>query len=398
MGRGGGGGTMAPDPARARILVVDDEAVNRLLVHSWLEKEHEVFEARTGEEALAVFECVAPDLVLLDVVMPGASGLEICAELKRRQADGPLLPVLLLTAFGDREHVRAGLRAGADDFLTKPCDPDELRLRVRAFLRTRRQDLLIRRQLAELRRVSALKDDLVALVAHDLRSPLGTVLSLVRVAREDPHDPEVPRDLDAALVAAERVREISEDLLQVRLLEHGEYAPARALVSAEELVGHAVEPLRPQAESRGIAVDVAVEGSPRFELDGRLVGRAVQNLLSNALKYGPANGRVEVRVRRADADLVIEVADRGPGVPAELRAGGFRDLTEEERLADPRRGYGLGLRLVQLVARAHGGEVTALDRPGGGALLRLRLAPPAAPPLPHAEAGLSAARAAAAAR
>jgi signal transduction histidine kinase len=391
---------MAHEPARARILVVDDEAVLQLLVRGWLGQEHDLFEAHDGAEALAALDRVEPDLVLLDVVMPGASGLEVCAEIKRRRADGPLLPVLLLTALGDRDHVRAGLRAGADDFIAKPCDADELRLRVRAFLRTRRQDLLIRRQLAELRRISALKDDLVALVAHDLRSPLGTVLSLVRTAREDLQHPDVPQDLDDALVAAERVREITEDLLQVRLLEHGEYAPARAPVCAGDLVRHAVEPLRPQAEARGIAVQVEVEGDPRFELDGRLVGRAVQNLLANALKYGPANGRVEVRVGHAGADLVLEVADRGPGLPAELRAGGFRELTDEERQRDPRRGYGLGLQLVQLVARAHGGEVTALERPGGGALLRLRLAPPApscgAPPPSHGGVGLPAARAAAA--
>lgn len=389
---------MERNPARARILVVDDEAVLHLLVRGWLEKEHDVFQAHDGAQALDALDRVDPDLVLLDVVMPGASGLEVCGEIKRRRADGPLLPVLLLTALGDRDHVRAGLRAGADDFIAKPCDPDELRLRVRAFLRTRRQDVLIRRQLAELRRISALKDDLVALVAHDLRSPLGTVLSMLRVVRDDPHDPEVPRDLDAALVAADRVREITEDLLQVRLLEHGDYAPARAPASAVDLVRHAVDPLRPQAEARGIVVQVEVEGNPNFELDGRLVGRAVQNLVANALKYGPANGRVEVRVLRAGPDLVLEVADRGPGLPAELRAGGYRELTEEERLRDPRRGYGLGLQLVQLVARAHGGEVTSQERPGGGALLRLRIAPPAPceeRPPPGGGAGRPAARTAA---
>lgn len=363
---------------RARILVVDDEELNRELVRSWLEREHDVVEAADGTAALEAASRERPDLVLLDVMMPRVDGFDVCRELKRRQGDGPFLPVILLTALGDREHVQAGLRAGADDFVTKPCDPVELRLRVRAFLRTRRQDLTIRRQLTELRRVSALKDDLVALVAHDLRSPLGTVLSLVRLARDDPHDPEAIRDLDVALLAAERVREIAEDLLQIRLLEHGDYTPARARVSVEDLVESAIAPLRPQADAREVSFHVGVEGDPRFELDARLVARAIQNLVANALKYGPRGEPIDVAVRRDGPSLLLEVADRGPGVPDAVRSGGFRELTEEERRADPRRGHGLGLRLVQLVGRVHGGDVEVLGRPGGGALLRLRLEPAAA--------------------
>lgn len=379
---------MNADPARARILVVDDEAVNRLLVRTWLEREHQVLIATDGPSALEAFALFAPDLVLLDVMMPGLNGFDVCREIKRHQADGPLLPVLILTALDDREAVRTGLQAGADDFLTKPCDPDELRLRVRAFLRTRRQDMLICAQLAELRRMSALKDDLVALVAHDLRSPLGTVLSLLRIARDNPTDPELPEDLDTALRAAERVRDIAEDLLQVRLLEHGEVTPKRAPVAADELVRRAVEPLRPQAEDKRVALALSVDGDPRFELDERLTLRAVQNLVCNALKYGPAGGQVDVALRREGPSLVVEVADRGPGIPETLRTNGFHELSEPERREDPRRGYGLGLRLVQLVARAHGGEASAHDRPGGGALLRLRLEPPAvAAPTPEPARG-----------
>jgi signal transduction histidine kinase len=365
-------------PTRARVLVVDDEAVNRLLVRTWLEREHEVLVATDGAEALEAIARFAPDLVLLDILMPGLNGYEVCREIKRRQGDGPLLPVLLLTALEEREHVRAGLEAGADDFLTKPCDPVELRLRVRAFLRTRRQDMQICAQLSELQRISALKDDLVALVAHDLRSPLGTVLSLLRIARENPNDPELPTDLDVALRAAEQVRDIAEDLLQVRLLEHCDVTPVRAPLSAEEVIRSAIEPLRPQAAERHVSLELSVEGAPRFDLDARLTVRAVQNLVANALKYGPAGGRIDVAVRREGPSLLVEVADRGPGIPETLRSAGFHELCETERLDDPRRGYGLGLRLVQLVARAHGGEASAHDRPGGGALLRLRLEPAAA--------------------
>src|SRR5207253_9406612 len=123
-------------------------------------------------------------LVVLDVMMPGMNGFDACREIKRRHRE-PYLPVLLLTALTDQDSRILGFEAGADDFLSKPFDRRELLLRTRAFLRLRQQDDQIRRQLEELRQLDRLKDDLAALVVHDLRNPLAGLDGLLWVLKSD---------------------------------------------------------------------------------------------------------------------------------------------------------------------------------------------------------------------
>lgn len=378
---------MAGGPTeRALILVVDDDGERREALRRWLEPEHQVLALADGPSAVGAVERGEGDLVLLAV--PGSGGgIDTCRALRAIRPGAGLVPVLLYGPRGDAATRIAGLEAGADDFITLPAEPAELTLRVRAFLRTRRQDVTIRAQLDELLRISALKDDLIALVAHDLRGPLGSVLTLVRLAREDVADPEVRKDLDVALSAAERAREIAEDLLQVRLLEHGEHAPARAAAQADEVVREALRSLAPVARERELSVRVAVEGDPLFRLDAPLVRRAVENLLANAMKHSPQGAEIDVAVRRDVGGLDIDVIDRGPEIPEAARAAVFRTFAPADRRGLPRRTYGLGLYLVRLVAEAHGGAASVLDAPGGGALFRMRLvAPEATPPAPSAGA------------
>jgi DNA-binding response OmpR family regulator len=132
------------DP-RPCILIVDDEPSNRELFSEILSPEYRTIEASNGIEALAVLDRENVDLVLLDVTMPGASGYEVCQQIKARPTE-VFLPVLMTTALADLESRSQGLRAGADDYLTKPINYRELRLQVRAFLRIRQQELLIRQQ------------------------------------------------------------------------------------------------------------------------------------------------------------------------------------------------------------------------------------------------------------
>jgi signal transduction histidine kinase len=360
------------ETSRERILVVDDDERNRLLVRAALGR-YDVVEAADGAAALEADERTGIDLVVLDVMMPAMSGFDVCRELRRRHEGRPFLPILLLTALNEQGERNEGLRAGADDFLSKPVDRVELALRVEAFLRTRRQDVLIRRQLDELNHLAALKDDLVSLVAHDLRSPLTAVLSILHVVREEAADSAVKDDLDAAVAAAERVRQTAEDLLEVRLLEEDRLRASRTVTSLAALAGEAARALHGAARARRITV--RVEGDATAAVDVKLLRRALENLLANAIRYGPEGEPVEVAIRRDGGAVEIDVADRGPGVPSVARGALFEKFGGVgTRRADARRGYGLGLYLVRLVADAHGGATAVLDREGGGAVFRLRLA------------------------
>jgi two-component system sensor histidine kinase/response regulator len=355
------------------ILVVDDEEHNRALLKAMLGSHHRVVEAPSGPAALEVLEADRVDLVLLDVMMPGMTGYDVCKKIKERRSQA-FLPVLLVTALSDQEQKNLGLQAGADDFLTKPVDRRELILRVRSFLRLRAQDALIRLQLQQLSDLQNTKDEMLALMVHDMRSPLAAVIAHLSLVLETVGEGQVKDDVQAALRGANAMRDALEEALQIRLLEAGQLPIARSPVDLRALVAEAAATVEPTARRKRILLSTSVDGEPSASVDGKLVRRALENLLGNAMKYTPAGKDVAVTVRHLKGDVDIDVADRGPGIPAELKAGMFEKYgSVEAKKGGPRKGFGLGLYMVKLVADGHAGSAEVVDREGGGALFRIRL-------------------------
>src|SRR5882724_2029986 len=206
--------------AGARILIVDDEKQNRVLLRAMLGGEYRIEEAVSGPQALELLTRERFDLVLLDVMMPGMTGYEVCKSIKAGRSD-TFLPVLLVTALSAQDQKNLGLQAGADDFLTKPVDRRELLLRVRAFLRLRSQDSMIRLQLKQLAQLQNTKDEMLSLMVHDLRSPLAGIVSHLSLIIEDAPEGHLREDAQAALRSADGMRDSLEEALQIRLLEEG---------------------------------------------------------------------------------------------------------------------------------------------------------------------------------
>lgn len=356
---------------RPPVLVVDDEPMNRSLIRATLGSFCDVIEAASGLAALEILKQRPVEMVLLDVMMPGMNGYDVCQQIK--QQAGEFLPVILVTALGEQGDRNRGLEAGADDFLTKPVDRRELLLRTRAFLRLREQDKVIRRQLGEVQRLQAAKDDLVALLVHDLRSPLAGVIAHLQLLAEEVSG-RAASDVQQAMRAAETAMNRLEETLQVRLIEEGQLTVRREPVTLETLVRDSLAPLESIARRRNVQLSRSVEGDPAAALDASLVRRSLENLVSNALKYTPGGGDVVVSVRAGGGQVAIDVADRGPGIPDAQKSNMFEKFgSVEAKQGGQRKGIGLGLYLVKLVAQGHGGAVSVEDRPGGGSLFRLIL-------------------------
>jgi signal transduction histidine kinase len=358
-----------PDAAepKAKILVVDDNEQNRALAQATLVDEgYEVVLAEDGERGVAAFEAHHPDCVLLDVRMPGVDGFAACRAI-RALPDGERTPIVFLTALRDVDTFDAALRAGGDDFLTKPVRPTELALRVQGALKLRRLNAtnreyydLVRKQRDDLMRLELQKERLMSFVVHDLKNPVSTVDLHAQLLLRDKELPERARAAAASI--RDEVRSLMRlllNLLDISKGEEGRLEPVCVELDVAALVAGVFEALAVRAGAKSIVLESAVDPSLRVRADADLLRRVVENLLENALRHAPEESVVLVSsVLRADA-LELRIADRGSGVPPELRESIFERFVQVESRdrAVTRSGRGLGLAFCRLAVEAHGGRI-----------------------------------------
>lgn len=370
----------AARPVAPLVMVVDDEAARRHLVRGCLEVQgYRVVEAVDGLQALQVARAERLDVIVLDLILPGPDGLEVCRLLK---ADGrtAAVPVLVLSAAGDRSGRIEGIRAGADDFVSKPIDAEELLLRVRNAARTKglHDGLLgrtkeLERAAAELSRASAELEAFTYSVSHDLRAPLRTVEGYVAVLDED-HGRGMPPEARRMLVTiALQVRQMSrmiDDLRRLSSVGRAELRRQRIDMRAAALA--AWEYL--ESADGGGHPELAVAPLPPVFGDQALIQQVWMNLLDNARKFsGKAERpRVEVRAAEAGGEVTYSVADNGAGFEAEQAARLFR-LFQRLHAVREFPGTGVGLAMVKRIVERHGGRVSAVGARGQGATFSFTL-------------------------
>jgi signal transduction histidine kinase len=343
----------------ARLLVVDDNAATRELMRAYLSSEgHEIVEASSGEEALALAAVATarPDLVLLDIMMPGLNGFETAVRLKR-DAGELFLPILLVSSLSDPSSRVLGLKVGADDFLTKPIDRSELRARVNNLLALRNKGRELATRNRELMELERFRDEMSALLVHDLKNPISIVLANLEWVLESPRLSDEEREaLADARLAGDRTLRLVANLLDVARSNAGRLELKRAQQQLHALVAPVAERYRRVAEPRGIHIEVAVSAELEAPIDAELVTRVVENIFDNSLRYTPAGGRVRVDAERRGAQVQLRIGNSGAPIPVEARERIFDKFAQADwRLR--RSNMGLGLYFCRLVAEAHGGAI-----------------------------------------
>jgi two-component system sensor histidine kinase/response regulator len=365
----------------AKILVVDDNAQNRALAQATLEDEgYSVLLAATGEEGLRLVQSERPDCVLLDVRMPGTDGFAVCSRI-RALPEGSDTPVVFLTALRDVDTFDQALRAGGDDFLTKPVRPTELVLRVQAALRLRRMhaDLrehyeLVRRQRDDLMRLQLQKERLSAFVVHDLKNPVNTLDLHAQLLLRNAALPESARE------SVQHIREEARSLLRLILnlldiskSEQARLTPRPSRVDLEALTRDIVEGFALRARSSQLSFERQIEVS-HVHADPDLLRRVLENLVDNAIRHAPAASTLRLSISAEPGFTLIRVADQGRGIPAEDREKVFEAFVQgstRDALA-ARTSRGLGLAFCRLAVEAHRGSISVEDaQPGAVFCVRL---------------------------
>ncbi len=354
----------------ARILVVDDQPANVQVLGSTLGREgHEIVPASDGPTALKRLALRLPDLVLLDVLMPGMDGVEVC----RRIRENPVwqdIPIIFLSAADDKEVIVRALQAGGMDYVTKPFNQAELLSRVRTHLELKAaRDRL--RQLAED------KDELLGIIAHDLKNSLGSIqmtAGFLRDRLENPEDPKMSRLCENLVEGCAQLLSFVNSLLANAMAEHrlqleSERVDVRDIVK-RVLRNYEVAARRKQLELRVELPDTAAA----VLTDGRALEQVIDNLVSNAVKFSPPVRAITVGVVVTDEDVLCRVRDQGPGLTEADKKRLFHRfgrLSPRPTGGEP--SIGLGLSIVKKLIESMGGEVRCDSAPGEGSTFSVEL-------------------------
>ncbi len=361
--------------APANVLVVDDTVENLRLIASMLGQQgYEVRPVTNGRQALLAVERDPPDLILLDINMPGMNGYEVCARLKKNEALKDV-PVIFLTALSDVADKIRAFEAGGVDYITKPFRMEEVHARVRTHLALRQSARELERSYARLRELEQLRDDLVHMIVHDMRSPLMVLkghLALLRQGGVGKFSAEADADLVSALQAADHLKNMANELLDMSRLEEGKLPIVPEPHDLVALVAEVTADVRVLDRARAFCV-TGVK-TVLVACDGRLIRRVLQNLVSNAVKHTPAGSAIDIDVSVTGGVARVAVSDRGPGIPGEARTRIFEKFGTVMSLREGKfHSAGIGLAFCKLAVEAHGGAIGVEARKPRGSVFWFEL-------------------------
>ncbi len=348
-----------------RILIIDDEEVVLDSCAQILEGgDCSVATATDGATGLRLVEEFRPDLVFVDLKMPGMSGFEA---LGRIQASDPTVVTVVITGYATVSSAVEAMKKGAYDFLPKPFTPDELRLVARRGLEKRRLAL---ETIALRREKEMLREHFAAVVSHELKAPLNAVQQNLFALSQELSD----RLTEGQRGRFERMRSRVDDLL--RLIQTwlrgisadvGKIREGFRPVSVASVMSRAVETVQPHATRKDVETVVSAEAPLSLvEGDEGTLTESLVNLLENAVKYSHVGGKVRVHVEEREERVLISVSDTGVGIPREDLPFIFGDFYTGKGSQAAERGHGLGLAISRRIVEAHHGTLSAESEPGRG--------------------------------
>jgi signal transduction histidine kinase len=366
-----------PGEERACIFVVDDDPIAReTLIDLLPAASYHLEPFASGVELLAYEGPLQPDVILLDVMMPEIDGFEVSHRLKAEKK-WPFVPIILITALDSRDYLVRGLRAGADDYLSKPVNGLELKARVRSMVR-------LKRRYDQEERLLEMREKLTNMVVHDMRQPLGVALLRAQLIQtRDRLDEEDAAELRLLVRQLHRLETLATDLLLAAKMEEGALNLNRTLVDFAQIVAKRRRDYEIQAKTADLSFTVDMPSdSELLYLDENLMTRVMDNLVSNAIKFSPPHTAVCLRLRYGRGEngaspasrLRMQVIDQGPGIPPADRERIFDQFEIVEMKGSDRPSQtGLGLVFCKMVVEAHDGRIDVTANQPRGSIFTVEI-------------------------
>ena len=359
---------------RNKILAVDDNVIDITTIEKLLGEHYDLRTATTGEEALVIAADFRPDIILLDNMMPGLDGGQVCRQI--REDSGLRHTKIIMISGKSRvsERIEA-YQAGADDYITKPFNEDELLAKIRVYLR-----------LKSVEEVDQFKTNVLTLLSHEARTPLNSLIAPAEMLMSEEEVDAEERKLLIEMVhsAARRLHRFFEKVMLLSSLKSGKFQFYPEPSDVCEIVHEAVCDLATKAAERKVKVEEIFKAGRTVYLDRQQIKRAVTAILDNAIRFSPSGGSVDVCVSVEDEYICVSVTDRGEGIEPDYLPYVFEELSDPD-IDHHSQGQGLSLAIARQIVLQYNGSISAESTQGSGATFTVRLPVSVPSELTHCE-------------
>ena len=361
-----------PEESREQqILIVDDTPANIDILDQFLEKDgYKISVAQSGEAAISLAARTVPDLILLDVMMPGIDGFETCRRLKADEKTREI-PIIFITAKNETEDIVKGFSLGGVDYITKPFQQEEVCARIHLHLKMKTLMNDLEAKNSKLAELNDLKNKFLGMASHDLRNPISSIQGFSKILLD--HGNTLPEEtkqefLQSIHKVSHEMLTLLEDLLNISIIESGKLDLHLQRGSLKQLVEERVRMYRVMADRKNLTAHLDISEVAEFPFDPNRISQVIDNLLSNAIKYSPSGKDIYIWLEEKNNRAKFSVRDQGPGISPEDQDKLFKHFQKlKAKPTGDEPSHGLGLAIAKKMVEAHNGKIFVESSPPSGA-------------------------------